>query len=111
MNSIFDEELNNETIVDGDFKDLIIQGNDINKCSIINSDFQKCNFSGLNICDTEFSNCDLSNAFFDNVGIHNCKFNNCMHINEKECKVKDAVENQQILLSRYENYKSFVKRK
>ena len=31
MNSIFDEELNNETIVDGDFKDLIIQGNDINK--------------------------------------------------------------------------------
>lgn len=65
-------------------------------------------FSALDFND--ISNEQIKDSFVE-FGKYNCKFNNCMHINEKECKVKDAIENQQILLSRYENYKSFVKRK
>ncbi len=65
-------------------------------------------FSALDFND--ISDEQIKDSFVE-FGKYNCKFNNCMHINEKECKVKAAVENQQILLSRYENYKSFVKRK
>lgn len=65
-------------------------------------------FSALDFND--ISDEQIKDSFVE-FGKYNCKFNNCMHINEKECKVKVAVENQQILLSRYENYKSFVKRK
>lgn len=37
-----------------------------------------------------------------------CKFKNkCMHLHEPKCAVKLAVENQEILKSRYENYKAF----
>ena len=34
----------------------------------------------------------------------NCQFNNCLHQNEPNCAVKDAVENKQIAATRYENY-------
>ena len=37
-----------------------------------------------------------------------CKFNNCMHINEKNCAVKDAVESGVIHPSRYYNYLSII---
>lgn len=33
-----------------------------------------------------------------------CKYNGCLHINEPKCKVKELVENGEILESRYENY-------
>ncbi|MCH2197622.1 MAG: ribosome small subunit-dependent GTPase A [Flavobacteriales bacterium] len=33
-----------------------------------------------------------------------CKFNNCLHINEPGCAVKQAVENREVSISRYENY-------
>ncbi len=33
-----------------------------------------------------------------------CKYNNCMHINEPQCAVLQALENQEIALSRYQNY-------
>lgn len=35
---------------------------------------------------------------------HNCKFNNCLHINEPNCAVKDAVERGEIAESRYVSY-------
>ena len=38
-----------------------------------------------------------------------CDFKDCKHIDEKSCKVKDAVNNKKILKSRYENYKLFMK--
>jgi ribosome biogenesis GTPase / thiamine phosphate phosphatase len=39
----------------------------------------------------------------------NCKFGSrCLHINEPKCAVKDAVENNQIALSRYESYLSMA---
>ena len=33
-----------------------------------------------------------------------CKFNNCIHINEPQCAVKDALENEEISWSRYKSY-------
>lgn len=39
---------------------------------------------------------------------HMCKFNNCFHINEPKCAIKEAVENNQISETRYENYKTIL---
>lgn len=33
-----------------------------------------------------------------------CKFNNCLHLNEPQCAIKEAVENGEIAESRYINY-------
>ncbi len=35
-----------------------------------------------------------------------CKFNDCLHINEPECAVKQAVSNEEISIQRYESYLS-----
>lgn len=37
-----------------------------------------------------------------------CKFNNCLHINEPECKVLEALENGEISYSRYNSYLSIL---
>ncbi len=36
-----------------------------------------------------------------------CKFGGCNHMGERECGIKEAVENGEIAHSRYENYRSF----
>lgn len=36
-----------------------------------------------------------------------CKFRGCMHVNEPKCAVKDAVDNNEILSYRYQNYLAF----
>lgn len=36
--------------------------------------------------------------------IGHCKFHNCQHINEPKCAVKEAVENGEIAISRYNTY-------
>src|SRR5699024_2416444 len=33
-----------------------------------------------------------------------CKFNNCLHLNEPQCAVKDALENEELFWSRYNSY-------
>lgn len=33
-----------------------------------------------------------------------CKFNNCLHLNEPDCAIRNAVENEEISLSRYQSY-------
>ena len=62
-------------------------------------------FSSIDL--KELSNEDIKNAFieFDSFP---CPFRDCMHINEKECNVIKAVENNEILESRYDNYKKFI---
>ena len=45
---------------------------------------------------------------FDNLEY--CKYRDCMHIKEDGCKVKEKVNNKEILLSRYENYKNFIEK-
>jgi ribosome biogenesis GTPase / thiamine phosphate phosphatase len=37
-----------------------------------------------------------------------CRFNNCLHINEKECAVLDAIERSEIALTRYSSYVSIL---
>lgn len=65
-----------------------------------------------------FSNIDFHNMsaldirdnmkeMFDNL--HNCKYRDCMHIKEDGCRIKELLNKNQILPSRYENYKKFIK--
>ena len=49
---------------------------------------------------------DNMKEMFDNL--EKCKYRDCMHIKEDDCEIKRLVTNNEILLSRYENYKSFV---
>jgi ribosome biogenesis GTPase len=39
---------------------------------------------------------------------YECKFRDCMHNKEKGCAVKEAIENKEILKTRYNNYLSFL---
>lgn len=50
---------------------------------------------------------DIKNCFIE-FGNFNCIYSDCMHIKETECKVIEAVKNNEILESRYENYKKFL---
>lgn len=72
---------------------------------------------GIWLCDTPgFSSLDIQNktkeeirdAFLEFQN-YSCKFQDCMHINEVVCGVKDAVAQEEILLSRYENYQKMWK--
>ena len=40
--------------------------------------------------------------------IHTCRFKDCRHLNEPDCKIKEAVENGQINPSVYEDYKNIM---
>ncbi len=39
----------------------------------------------------------------------NCLYRDCMHVKESDCEVKRMVERKEILNSRYQNYKEFIK--
>ena len=79
------------------------------------------NIDGGLVVDTPgFSAIDLSDipniAIRDNMiemyeNLSECKYRDCMHIKEDGCAVKRKVENGEILISRYNNYKSFIERK
>ena len=79
------------------------------------------NIDGGLVVDTPgFSAIDLSDipniAIRDNMiemyeNLSECKYRDCMHIKEDGCAVKRKVENGEILISRYINYKSFIERK
>lgn len=49
---------------------------------------------------------DNMKDMFDNLD--KCKYRDCMHIKEDDCEVKKLVSEGKILLSRYDNYKSFI---
>ncbi len=40
-----------------------------------------------------------------------CEYKDCMHINERKCGIKENVENNVILKSRYDNYLKFVEKR
>lgn len=52
---------------------------------------------------------DIRDSFVE-FNDHPCPFRDCMHINEGECSVKEAVHEGKIMSSRYENYKKFLER-
>ena len=56
----------------------------------------------------ELDKVDIRNGFIE-FSKHNCPYQDCMHLNEKECKVKEAVEKGKILPTRYENYQKIIK--
>ena len=64
--------------------------------------FSSVDFHGMTKIDIR----DNMKDMFDNL--HNCKYKDCMHIKEDDCEVKRLVEQNKILLSRYNNYKSFI---
>ncbi len=71
------------------------------------------------IADTPgFSALDLDNyskeeikASFIEFSKYNCKYKDCDHLTNKECAIYDAVQNNKILKTRYENYQKMVERK
>ena len=64
--------------------------------------FSSVDFRGMTKIDIR----DNMKEMFDNL--HDCKYRDCMHIKEDGCQVKKLVENNKILISRYNNYKSFI---
>lgn len=53
----------------------------------------------------EFNEIILAHSFKEFFYLsHNCRFATCLHINEPNCAVKEALEKGKILKSRYENY-------
>lgn len=59
-------------------------------------------FTSLYVSDIEPM--DLKNYFEEFADYSNCRFNGCVHINEPDCAVKDAVNKGLISKLRYNNY-------
>lgn len=62
-------------------------------------------FSAIDLKDMDKE--DLKNTFVEFAN-YECKFRDCMHKKEKECGVKDALNDKMILQSRYNNYLLFL---
>jgi ribosome biogenesis GTPase len=57
----------------------------------------------------DFDRFEVSHFFPDIFSVSkNCKYNNCIHLNETECAVLDAIEKGEIALSRYQSYLSIL---
>lgn len=55
----------------------------------------------------DFNKEELSHYFLEmRKRLKNCHFNNCIHINEPNCAIKEAVEKEEIATFRYLNYLS-----
>lgn len=74
-------------------------------------------FDGKLVDTPGFSSIDLSNYSIEDIKKsfiefknYSCRYKDCNHNNEglDECGVKQAVKNNEILLSRYENYINFI---
>lgn len=66
--------------------------------------FSKIDFLNMTPMDIR----DNMKEMFDNL--HLCKYSDCMHIQEDGCYIKTMIEKKEILESRYNNYKTFIKR-
>lgn len=72
-------------------------------------------FKNFYIADTPgFSSLDFKNITKEDIRDSfiefksDCKYKNCMHIKEDGCKVKEQLNNKEIIESRYKNYLDFV---
>ncbi|MGY3713964.1 ribosome small subunit-dependent GTPase A [Sutcliffiella cohnii] len=64
-------------------------------------------FSSLEFLELEVE--DVKDCFIEFVRLsEGCKFRECTHLKEPKCAVKEAVENGEIALYRYEHYMNFV---
>lgn len=64
--------------------------------------FSSIDFRGMTKIDIR----DNMKEMFNNLEY--CKYRDCMHIKEDDCYVKKLLEENKILSSRYDNYKSFI---
>ena len=63
-------------------------------------------FGALELDGYELERCDLADYFPEFASyIDNCEFVNCMHFNERNCAVRDAVEEGKIDAGRYDSYR------
>ncbi len=63
-------------------------------------------FSALNFSDNTKE--EIKDGFIEFKSYH-CPFKDCTHTKESECLVKEAVESNNIIKSRYEDYLSFIR--
>lgn len=57
------------------------------------------------------TNSDIRDNFIEfNDYRDKCEYKDCMHVSETKCQIKEEIKNNNILLSRYENYLKFIKR-
>ena len=67
-------------------------------------------FSALDFKDMSLS--DIRDNFIEfNEYKQDCEYKDCMHLNEKKCRIKENVENDIILKSRYQNYLKFIEKR
>jgi len=66
--------------------------------------FSKIDFQDMSPIDIR----DNMKEMFDNL--EKCKYDDCMHIGEDGCAIKDMLKNNEILDSRYNNYRLFINR-
>lgn len=62
--------------------------------------FSSLDFDGMDLLELKDTFIEFKN--------YECKFKNCLHDNEKDCEVRNAVDEGKILSSRYDNYKKFL---
>ena len=62
-------------------------------------------FSSLDL--SNYSKEDIKNSFIE-FSNYTCKYRDCNHLKEDGCNIIKAVDNNEILKSRYENYCSFI---
>ncbi len=104
----FDKHLNldvdeiSEALGRGKHTTRIVQLLELNNFYIVDTP----GFSQIDI--NNYSKEEIKNSFkeFSNI---KCKYNDCEHNNEKGCLVKEYVNNNKILKSRYDNYLKFIK--
>ncbi len=65
-------------------------------------------FSALDL--DKYSASEIRDSFIEFAN-YPCIYKDCMHKNEQECQVKVAVNNNNIMKQRYENYLKFIERK
>ena len=66
--------------------------------------FSKIDFNGMKPIEIR----DNMKEFFDNL--KHCKYDDCMHTKEDGCFIKELLSKNEIIQSRYENYKKFIER-
>ena len=67
--------------------------------------FSAINFSGM-------TNEDIRDNFIEfNEYRDLCEYKDCMHVNERNCAIKDNLEKNNILESRYNNYLKFIEKR
>ncbi len=64
--------------------------------------FSSLSFDGMSVADIR------DNVIEFNQYRHDCKYKDCMHHHEVDCVVKEKVNDQTIIKSRYDNYISFI---